>query len=129
MTARPKRKAKDIAAGEIVEDLLALGTGTTGKIRIEAGPASSARSRLLVRGLNVEAEKEKVSLTLDRDLIDAIRKSAGPKRLSSTVNELLIQAVETAQLRTLVETLEEEEGPASAETYQELLKEWFGDES
>jgi hypothetical protein len=49
--------------------------GLIGEIRVEAGPAFSAASRLRVRGLNVLAqaavpEKEKVSITLDKLLVD-----------------------------------------------------------
>lgn len=101
--------------------------GMIGPTRIEARLAFSAKSRMMIRGLNGEQEKEKVSLTLDRALIEALRSSAGPKRLSATVNELLLQAVERAQLRALVEELENEAGPASADAYQELLDEWFAD--
>lgn len=100
--------------------------GTIGPIRIEAGPAFFTKSRMMIRG-SVEQEKGKVSLTLDRALIEALRSSAGPKRLSATVNELLLQAVERAQLRALVEELETEAGPASADAYQKLLGEWFAD--
>jgi len=124
MGTNPKRKD---AEQRLIEELSNLGEGTIGQIRIEAGPAFSAGPRLRVRGLNVEAEKEKVSLTLDRQLVEALRSSAGPKRLSATVNELLMQAVERVQLRALVEALEAEKGPAPAATYQELLDEWFGE--
>jgi len=94
---------------------------------MEADPAFSAKAPTMMRGKNVEQEKEKVSLTLDRALIEALRTSAGPKRLSATVNELLLQAVERARLRALVEALEIEAAPPSAAAYRELLDEWFAD--
>ena len=52
------------------------------------------RSSLRVRGLNVRAhavapEKEKVSLTLDKPLVDEIRSQFGGRALSTSINELL----------------------------------------
>jgi hypothetical protein len=54
----------------------------TGQIRLEAEAAFSAAARLRVRGLNVlpfEAapEKEKVSITLDKPLVEEIRAHYG----------------------------------------------------
>jgi hypothetical protein len=56
-------------------ELISRNEDLIGEIRVKAGPAFSAASRLRVRGLNVLAqaavpEKEKVSITLDKLLVD-----------------------------------------------------------
>ncbi len=102
--------------------------GVIGQIWIEAGRAFSGASRLKVRGLNATQEKDKVSLTLDRELIRILRSEKGPKGLSATVNELLYAALEQAQLRTLVNELETEGGEASQDTYQRILDQWLEEE-
>ncbi|MGH7751051.1 MAG: hypothetical protein ACREQ5_40740, partial [Candidatus Dormibacteria bacterium] len=60
-----------------------------GEMWIEAGPASSPATRLRVRELNElgkpgAREKEKVSLTLDRSLVDEIRAQFGGRALSKS---------------------------------------------
>jgi hypothetical protein len=109
------------------------GEGLIGEIRIEAGPAFSAATRLRIRGLNVLAqtaapEKEKVSITLDKPLVDEIRAQFGGRALSASINELLYAALAQEHLAELVDEMEQEAGPASPEAYERVLAQWF-DES
>jgi hypothetical protein len=104
--------------------------GLIGEIRIEAGPAFSAATRLRIRGLNVLAqtaapEKEKVSITLDKPLVDEIRAQFGGRALSASINELLYAALAQEHLAELVDEMEQEAGPASPEAYQRVLAQWF----
>ena len=106
------------------------GQGLIGEIRIEAGPAFSAATRLRIRGLNVLAqtatpEKEKVSITLDKPLVDEIRAQFGGRALSASINELLYAALAQEHLAELVEEMEQEAGPASPEAYERVLAQWF----
>lgn len=103
-----------------------------GEIQVEAGPAFSAASRLRVRGLNVLAqaavpEKEKVSITLDKPLVDEIRSQFGGRALSTSINELLYAALAQERLGELVEEMEEESGAASPEAYERVLAQWFAE--
>lgn len=106
--------------------------GLIGEIRVEAGPAFSAASRLRVRGLNVLAqaavpEKEKVSITLDKPLVDEIRSQFGGRALSASINELLYAALAQERLGELVDEIEEEAGAASPEAYERVLAQWFAE--
>lgn len=106
------------------------GHGLVGEIRIEAGPAFSAAARLRIRGLNVLAqaaapEKEKVSITLDKPLVDEIRAQFGGRALSASINELLYAALAQEHLAELVDEMEQEAGPASPEAYERVLAQWF----
>jgi hypothetical protein len=106
------------------------GQGLIGEIRIEAGPAFSAATRLRIRGLNVLAqtatpEKEKVSITLDKPLVDEIRAQFGGRALSASINELLYAALAHEHLAELVDEMEQEAGPASPEAYERVLEQWF----
>lgn len=107
-----------------------LGHGLIGEIGIEAGPAFSAATRLRIRGLNVLAqagtpEKEKVSITLDKPLVDEIRAQFGGRALSASINELLYAALAQDYLAELVDEMEQEAGPASPEAYERVLAQWF----
>ena len=106
------------------------GHGLIGEIRIEAGPAFSAATRLRIRGLNalaqaVTPEKEKVSITLDKPLVDEIRAQFGGRALSASINELLYAALAQEHLAELVDEMEQEAGPASPEAYERVLAQWF----
>ena len=106
------------------------GQGLIGEIRIEAGPAFSAATRLRIRGLDVLAqtatpEKEKVSITLDKPLVDEIRAQFGGRALSASINELLYAALAQEHLAELVDEMEQEAGPASPEAYERVLAQWF----
>ena len=104
-----------------------------GEIRIEAGPAFSPATRLRVRGLNVLAqvsaqEKEKVSLTLDKPLVDEIRAQFGGRALSTSINELLYAALAQEHLGELVDEMERETGTPSQEAYDRVLAQWFAED-
>lgn len=106
--------------------------GMIGEIRIGAGPAFSAANRFRVRGLNVLSqaavhEKEKVSLTLDKPLLDEIRAQVGGRALSASINELLYAALAQERLGQLVEEMEQEAGPPSPEAYERVLAQWFAE--
>lgn len=106
--------------------------GLIGEIRIEAGPAFSPTTRLRVRGLNVLAqaavqEKEKVSLTLDKHLVEEIRAQFGGRALSASINELLYAALAQERLGELVEEMEQEAGTPSPEAYERVLAQWFAE--
>ena len=104
-----------------------------GQIRLEAGPAFSAAARLRIRGLNVlplavASEKEKVSITLDKPLVDEIRAHYGGRALSTSINELLYVALAQEHLGELVDEMEKEAGPASPEAYERVLAQWFAED-
>lgn len=107
--------------------------GLIGEIRIEAGTAFSPATRLRVRGLNVLArsaaqQKEKVSLTLDKPLVDEIRAQFGGRALSTSINELLYVALAQERLGELVDEMEREAGPPSPEAYERVLAQWFAED-
>lgn len=107
--------------------------GFIGQVRLEAGPAFSAATRLRIQGLNVlplatAPEKEKVSITLDKPLVDEIRALPGGRALSASINELLYAALAQERLGELVDEMEEEAGPASPEAYERVLAQWFAED-
>ena len=73
-------------------------------------------------------DKQKVSLTLDRDLVQEIRKHFPGQGLSTSVNALLQDTMAQSRLRELVGEMEAQAGPASQETYEHVLEQWFADE-
>ena len=104
--------------------------GLTAQIRREAGEAFGAAARLRSHGLTVlplavAPEKEKVSITLDKPLVDEIRAHYGGRALSTSINELLYAALAQGRLGELVEEMEQEAGPASPEAYERVLAQWF----
>lgn len=103
---------------------------TIGKLRMESGPALSAVAGLRIKGYMAFAqadapEKEKVSLTLDKPLVDEIRAQFGGRALSASINELLYAALAQERLAELVDEMEQEAGPASPEAYERVLAQWF----
>ena len=104
--------------------------GVMGDLRIEAGPAFSPATRLRVRGLNVlmGTEKEKVSLTLDRQLVQEIREQFGGRALSTSINELLYASLAQQRLAQLVQEMEQESGPPAPEAYERVLAQWFAND-
>ncbi len=103
------------------------------EIRIEARPAFGPGTRLRVRGLNVLAqagaqEKEKVSLTLDKPLVDEIRAQFAGRALSTSINELLYAALAQEHLGELVDEIEREAGTPSPEAYDRVLAQWFAED-
>jgi hypothetical protein len=94
------------------------------------GKSSPDIVRPQLRGLNVLAssaghEKEKVSITLDKPLVDEIRAHFAGQPLSASINQLLYSAVAQAKLGVLVDELEQESGPASPQAYERVLAQWF----
>ena len=75
----------------------------------------------------VATEKEKVSVTLDKAVVDEIRAQFGGRALSTVINELLHVALAQERLAELVEEMEAEAGPASAEAYERVLAQWLAD--
>jgi hypothetical protein len=106
-----------------------------GEIRIEAGPAFRPATRLRVRGLNVLMhqrlaipEKQKLSITVDKPLVDEIRAQFGAQTLSASINELLYLALARERLTELVDEMEREAGHPSQEAFDRVLAAWFADE-
>jgi hypothetical protein len=100
-----------------------------GEVRLAGGPARAA-ARLRAAGVTVDTraglqEKEKVSITLDRSLVEEIRAHFGQRALSASINELLYVALAQERLGQLVEEMEQEAGPASPEAYERVLAQWF----
>jgi hypothetical protein len=102
--------------------------GLIGEIRLAAGPAFSAATRLRVAGLNTTFEKEKLSITLDKPVVEEIRELFGGQPLSASINELLQGALVQHRLGLLVDQMEEEAGSASPEAYERVFAQWFDEE-
>jgi fructose-1,6-bisphosphatase/sedoheptulose 1,7-bisphosphatase-like protein len=73
-------------------------------------------------------EKEKVSITLDKPLVDQIRAQFGGRALSTSINELLHAALAQERLGQLVDEMEGAAGPASPEAYERVLAQWFAED-
>jgi len=73
-------------------------------------------------------EKEKLSITLDKSLVEEIRAHFGQRALSTSINELLRAALAQERLGELVDEMEREARPASPEAYERVLAQWFADE-
>lgn len=73
-------------------------------------------------------EKEKVSITLDKSLVDQIRAQSGGRALSTSINELLHAALAQQRLDQLVDEMQREAGPASPEAYDRVLAQWFAED-
>ena len=102
--------------------------GLIGEIRLAAGPAFSAANRLRVAALNTTFEKEKLSITLDKPVVEEIRELFGGQPLSASINELLQGALVQHRLGLLVDQMEEEAGSASPEAYERVFAQWFDEE-
>lgn len=115
------------------EPLSVLAGSLRGKIRPEAGPALSAAARLRSLGVTTidsatVPEKEKISITLDKPLVDEIRAHSGGRALSASINELLYAALAQERLGQLVDDMEDEAGAASPEAYERVLAQWFAED-
>lgn len=73
-------------------------------------------------------EKEKVSLTLDKPLVDEIRAQLGGRALSTSINELLHVALAQERLGELVHEMEQAAGTASPKAYERVLAQWFAED-
>ncbi len=91
-------------------------------------PAPRLRVRLDVLARTAVQEKEKVSLTLDKPLVDEIRAQFGGRALSTSINELLYAALAQEQLGELVDEMEQEAGAPSPEAYERVLAQWFAED-
>jgi hypothetical protein len=101
-----------------------------GEIGLAAGSVRGATARLRREGLTMDAqagvrEKEKLSITLDKSLVEEIRAHFGQRALSTSINELLYVALAQERLGQLVDEMEAEAGPASPEAYERVLAQWF----
>ena len=67
---------------------------------------------------------EKVSLTLDREVVSAARAHVGRRGLSSYVNSALRLKLGHDRMLTLLKELDEEYGPVDEETVAEATREW-----
>ena len=99
--------------------------GAAGGIRIGAGPAYRAATRLQVSGMNTAYEKEKLSITLDRPIVEEIRELSGGAPLSTSINALLRDALSQYHLGELVAQMQEDAGPVTAETYERVFSQWL----
>jgi uncharacterized protein (DUF4415 family) len=92
------------------------------KVRNRAGVPRSPSVRAKVDQASL---KEKVSLTLDKPLVDEIRAQFGGRALSTSINELLYAALAQERLSQLVDEMEQEAGPPSPEAYERVFAQWF----
>ena len=72
-------------------------------------------------------EKTKVSITLDKALVNELRAQSGGRPLSASINELLYAALAQERLGELVNDMEQEAGPASPDAYERVLAQWFAE--
>lgn len=130
---RSGRRSRSTASPSGSDSAAVVARGPVGKIRVEAGSAPSAVARLRIKGFMTLAqedtpEKEKVSITLDKPLVDEIRAQFGGRALSASINELLYAALAQERLAELTDEMEQEAGPASPEAYERVLAQWFDEE-
>jgi hypothetical protein len=67
---------------------------------------------------------EKVSLTLDREVVDAARARVGKRGLSSYVNAALRLKLGHDRMLTFLKEMDEEYGPVDEQTAAEVGREW-----
>lgn len=67
---------------------------------------------------------EKVSLTLEEELIAAARKAVGSRGLSGYVNRALRHQLQSDRLDSLLDELEREHGPIDRLVREEVQREW-----
>ena len=67
---------------------------------------------------------EKVSLTLEEELLAAAREVVGTRGLSSYVNRALRQQLQHDRLAGLLAELEQENGPIEPEVMEEVRRAW-----
>ena len=99
-----------------------------GDIRIKAGSAFSATTRLRVAGMKTAHEKEKLSITLDKSIVEEIRALSKGRPMSTSINALLHDALAQYHLGELVAEMEEEAGPVTAKAYDRVFSQWFEEE-
>jgi Arc/MetJ family transcription regulator len=69
---------------------------------------------------------EKVSLTLDEELLAEAREVVGTRKLSSYVNRALRHQLQHDRVAGLLAELEQEHGPIGPEILEEVRKAWPG---
>ena len=67
---------------------------------------------------------EKVSLTLDEDLVELARTAVGIKSLSGYVNEALRRQLQRDRLVAVLEAADRRVGPVAAEVMEEVRRSW-----
>jgi len=67
---------------------------------------------------------EKVSLSLDEELVAEARDVVGPRGLSGYVNRALHYQLQHDRIAGLLEELEKEHGPIDPQTMDEVRREW-----
>ena len=67
---------------------------------------------------------EKVSLSLDREIVDKARRIAGPRGLSALVNDALRLRLQQERLRALLAEMDAEFGPVPPEDMEIARKTW-----
>jgi hypothetical protein len=67
---------------------------------------------------------EKVSLSLDREIVDKARRIAGPRGLSALVNDALRLRLQQERLRALLAEMDAEFGPVRPEDMEKARKTW-----
>lgn len=69
---------------------------------------------------------DKISLSLDEDLVDEARRRVGPRGLSRYVNHALHRQLQHDRLGALLEELEREHGPVDPKVVDEVARLWPG---
>jgi Arc/MetJ family transcription regulator len=69
---------------------------------------------------------EKVSLTLDEELVAEAREAVGTRKLSSYVNRALRNQLQHDRIAGLLTELEQEYGPIEPQVLEEVRKAWPG---
>lgn len=67
---------------------------------------------------------EKVSLTLDEELLSEARDAVGSRGLSRYVNHALRHQLQHDRLGTLLDELEREHGPIDPQVMEEVRRRW-----
>jgi hypothetical protein len=67
---------------------------------------------------------EKVSLTLERELVAEAREVVGARRLSPYVNRALRNQLQHDRLEALLSELEKKHGPIQSGVIEEVRREW-----
>ena len=66
----------------------------------------------------------KVSLSLDRELVEQARTLAGSRGLSALVNEALRVQLQHERVRRLLNEMDDEYGPVPEHVMEEVRQEW-----
>jgi Arc/MetJ family transcription regulator len=69
---------------------------------------------------------EKVSLTLDEELLAEAREVVGTRKLSSYVNQALRNQLQHDRIAGLLAELEQEHGPVEPQILEEVRQAWPG---